>query len=198
MPRRSSARRRLVDAALDRMRARGYPSTTVDEICDAAGLSKGSFYHHFDTKQDLALAAVDACHEEIVARMNGSYAGVEEPRERAFGFLEHVESIWDELWARGSLLGGLASEVAETDPALRERIGDKFEDLGRRIAPLFAAIGGRPGTPDAEELAWTFLAMLEGSIVLARARDDASEIPAGIRAFRRHLEFLVDNTDRSV
>ena len=51
---------KLIEAALRLMLAKGYPATTVDEICASAGVSKGSFYHFFATKEELALAAVQA------------------------------------------------------------------------------------------------------------------------------------------
>ncbi|NJL31801.1 MAG: TetR/AcrR family transcriptional regulator, partial [Phycisphaerales bacterium] len=50
-------RQKLVDAALYIIRLKGYSATTVDDICNKAGLTKGSFFHHFASKQDLAVAA---------------------------------------------------------------------------------------------------------------------------------------------
>lgn len=52
-----SARARLLDAAVETIRTKGYSATTVDELCAAAGVTKGAFFHHFDTKEDLAVAA---------------------------------------------------------------------------------------------------------------------------------------------
>ena len=53
------SRTRILDAALDVFRAKGYAATRVEDICAAAGLTKGSFFHHFKTKEDLAVAAAD-------------------------------------------------------------------------------------------------------------------------------------------
>ena len=50
---------KLVDAAVSVVRAKGYAAARVDDICAAAGLTKGSFFHHFDSKEDLALAAAE-------------------------------------------------------------------------------------------------------------------------------------------
>src|SRR5258708_16551877 len=50
---------KFLDAALHVIRAKGYTATRLEDICEAAGLTKGSFFHHFESKEDLALAAAD-------------------------------------------------------------------------------------------------------------------------------------------
>ena len=54
---RGEARVALLDAALSEILARGYSATTVDDLCRAAGVTKGAFFHHFDSKEALAVAA---------------------------------------------------------------------------------------------------------------------------------------------
>src|SRR5277367_3573464 len=49
----------LLDAALSVFRAKGYSATRVEDICEAAELTKGSFFHHFKSKEDLAIAAAE-------------------------------------------------------------------------------------------------------------------------------------------
>ena len=57
---RGEGRARLLDAALTVIRAKGYADTTVDELCRAAGVTKGAFFHHFRSKEELAVAAAGA------------------------------------------------------------------------------------------------------------------------------------------
>ena len=53
-----TSKEKLVRAARKLMLAQGYPITSVDDILEAAGVSKGSFYHYFDSKEELALTAM--------------------------------------------------------------------------------------------------------------------------------------------
>ena len=56
---RHESKTKLLDATLHVIRAKGYSATRIEDVCEAAGLTKGSFFHHFDTKQALALAAAE-------------------------------------------------------------------------------------------------------------------------------------------
>ena len=79
----SDSRTRLLDAALATIRRKGYAATTVDDLCAATGLSKGSFFHHFKGKEDLALAAAQHWSDTTGALFaNAPYQQVADPRER--------------------------------------------------------------------------------------------------------------------
>jgi len=58
-----NSRTRLLAATVDLVRANGYAATRVDEICAAAGVTKGSFFHHFESKEELAIAAAGFWNE---------------------------------------------------------------------------------------------------------------------------------------
>ena len=70
-----SAKEKLLDASLSLIRERGFAATTVDELCTRAGVTKGAFFHHFASKEDLAVAAaLAAAREEVNLQMTRAAA----------------------------------------------------------------------------------------------------------------------------
>lgn len=188
----STIKDQLIQSALRLMLDKGYAGTTVDEICEAAGASKGSFYYFFDTKEDIGLAALESFYDGAQKLLqNGTYMEIEDPIERAFGYLDHAEAVSRKIWGDGCLLGTFATDLARTHPAIRKRVIALFERATAAVAQMFAPIAARRRKgPSAVQLAEQYLAILEGSIVLARAHDDWKRIPRGLQAFREYLRFL--------
>jgi TetR/AcrR family transcriptional repressor of nem operon len=190
----SDTKTRLLEATYGRMLSKGYPATTVDEICEAAGVSKGSFYHFFKSKQELALAMLE---HHTAGTMETLEAGLDltglSGAERAIRYVQHVEQGAEETWREGCLIGSFALELAETNPEIRARISQIFRDLAdhfeRIFTPLCQAHRG-PRTPAPRELAEQFIAVIEGGVVLSRAHMDRRFVPQAIRCFRRYLETL--------
>jgi TetR/AcrR family transcriptional repressor of nem operon len=188
-----TAKEKLTRAALELMLSRGYTATTVDEICGRAGLTKGSFYHCFTTKEDIGVAALELFHEDAFKRSAGTYTAIKDPVERAFGFLDHVEAAAKDIWGAGCLLGNFALELADTNPIIRKKVSGLLtkstDDLARIFEPI-AKLRKKGQGHSAVELAEHYLALIEGAIVLGKAHDDWKRIPKGIRQFRRYLECL--------
>jgi len=165
----------------------GYAATSVDDICSKSGVTKGSFYHFFATKEELGLAVLNGFYEEGVARVaSGAYAGMNDPYQRLLGLFDHLEAIGPDLWRHGCLMGNFACELAESSPLIRRRVAEIFEELVNRLAPVFRPIarGGR----EAAELAEQTLMVIEGAVIMARAHDDPRRIASGLRRFRHMIE----------
>jgi TetR/AcrR family transcriptional repressor of nem operon len=191
----NESRERLLAGAKQLFLARGYAGTTVDAICETAELTKGSFYHFFDSKEDLALAVLDWSLQrggQVLA--GGGHGRIADPVERAFAFLEHLEECSPELWSGGCLLGSFALELTDTNPRMQQAVAEMFQavtdDFAEKLQPIAALCQGKPA-PTAAELADTLLGTLEGSIVLAKAHRDPTRIPKAIRGFRLSLAGLV-------
>jgi TetR/AcrR family transcriptional regulator, transcriptional repressor for nem operon len=178
---RHESKTRLLNAALHVIRAKGYSATRVEDICEAAGLTKGSFFHHFNSKEDLALAAADYWTEGSDALfVSAPYHAPADPLDRLLSDFT-------------CLAGTMVQEVYNTHPELREACSRSICGHAATLVPdIEEAMRQRGMNPDwtAESLALYTQAAIQGAFILAKTRqirDIASEC---IDHLRRYLELL--------
>ena len=93
-PAQHESKSKLLDAALLVIRAKGYSATTVDDVCHTAGLTKGSFFHHFESKQDLALAAAALFSSQAEGLFaTAPYRALPDPVDRLLGYVDFRKAI---------------------------------------------------------------------------------------------------------
>ena len=189
------SKERILAGAKELFLSRGYAATTVDAICEKAGLTKGSLYYFFDSKEELGLAVLEwSLGRGVQMLANGPHAQIAEPVEKAFAFLEHLEECSPELWSGGCLLGSFAVELADTNSRMQQAVASMFQALAdefaEQVRPIAAQYRGKR-SPSADELADALLGTVEGSIILAKAHRDPTRIPRAIRAFRLSLATLI-------
>lgn len=178
------------------MLEKGYAATTVDEIVADAGVAKGSVYHFFDSKEAVGLEALEAYFRrggEVI--MRGPFATVDDPVKRAFALVDHVQAVSGQLWQHGCLAGSFATELAAVSPAIRDAIARWFTEFEKWLAGYLQPIAQAAGTSDVPtgvELAAQLLAVIEGGIIMGRARGDDTRLSAAIGEFRRYLVSLLD------
>jgi TetR/AcrR family transcriptional repressor of nem operon len=192
---RPNARDRLLDAAMQVIRAQGYSATTVDDICSAAGLTKGAFFHHFSSKEDLAVAA--AGHfSEMAERLFAAapYRELADPLDRLLGYIDFRSAILSgPIREFTCLLGTMVQEAYETHPAIRlacdtyisahaAEVAKDIEDAKARYAPQ--------AQWSAPSLALYTQAVLQGAFILAKARGGPEAARDAVSHLRRYVEFL--------
>jgi TetR/AcrR family transcriptional repressor of nem operon len=189
-----TAKDKIIEAAQFLMTGRGYSATTVDEIIDLAGVSKGSVYHSFKSKEELAITALEDYERkgwDILA--NGPYKDEPDPVKRAIGFVKFIEKKAPELWEHGCLLGSISMEVADRYPVLHDRIDELFDEFENGIAAVFIPalkvrkVRGITG----KDLARHMLAVIEGAIITAKSHRQKKFLVDGLKHFRRYLEMLL-------
>ncbi len=191
-------RQRIVDAAWTRLQTTGYHDTSVDDVCDEAGVSKGAFYGYFDTKQDLFLALLDeetaALHGVALELAREDLAGAERVRR----FVQTMLEVGDSA-GRVQLRADLWSELA-ADPVVRERFAEAVE---RRRAVLREWITRSIDAGDlaierrrANALASILIAMADG-LMLHRALDPRGFRWANIRAVFDALLAGIDSAPKA-
>lgn len=189
------ARNRLLDAAMQVIRAQGYAATTVDDICRAAGLTKGAFFHHFKSKEDMAVAAA-AHFSQMAGRLFGGapYHQAADPLDRLIGYIDFRAAIIDgPIPAFTCLLGTMVQEAYDTHPAIRSACDTYISaHVGRLAKDIEAAktLYAPEATWSAESLALYTQAVLQGAFVLAKAKGGPQVARACVAHLRRYIEFL--------
>lgn len=193
----SESKERLLSAAKALILAQGFAGTTVDEICGKAKLTKGSFYHFFKSKEELAVAVLEwSLKKGGEALADGPHATMPESVERAFAFLKHVEASASILWANGCILASFSLELAATNKKMQKVVSRMFRETEEFFASELEPVTGLvPGLPSAIELGEQYLSTLEGSIILAKAHRQPERIGRALRGFREHLAGLVTVTN---
>ena len=189
------SRTRLLDAALYVIRAKGYSAARVEDVCEAAGLTKGSFFHHFSSKEELALAAA----EHFAAFADGiftsaPYQALSDPLDRLLGYVDFRKAILQgELPEYTCLLGTMVQETYETHPAIR-KVCDRC--IGAHAATLVGDIEaavlkyGLSTDWTVESLAYYTQAVIQGAFILAKAQQSSQVAASCLDHLHRYLELL--------
>jgi len=180
MGRQSDARDRLIRSAGELWHKRSYADVGVSEICKHAEVQKGSFYHFFSSKQDLALAVIDeSWHRTGVGEIAPILTGPLPPLERLTRFLEGGLARQLELKeATGSTVGcsfgNMVVELATVDDVLRERLARLLDDWAGLIQHALDDAVAAGDLPDIDtwQAARAILAYVEGLGVTIKAKDD--------------------------
>jgi TetR/AcrR family transcriptional repressor of nem operon len=185
---------RLLEAGLTMLLERGYADLGIQAILEATSTPKGSFYHHFRSKEDFALQAVKRYMQEVHAGLDECLEDRSKPpldRVRAF-FLGTRDKYRSEGYL-GCFLGGLGQELSGTSEVFRATIQECFGQIAARIAICLAEAKGRgdlPADADPRGMADLLIDCWEGAALRCRLRRD----PAPLDAM---LDFYFDCAPRS-
>jgi TetR/AcrR family transcriptional regulator, transcriptional repressor for nem operon len=180
MGRVSNAKETLMTAVLELIWQGSYGATTIDQICERANVKKGSFYYFFDSKSDLAAAALEMSWLERKPEMDALFSPTVPPLERLRSFCELGYKKQAEIKCKcGCVLGcplfTLGSEVCNQEEKLHKKIK---EILGHHHTYIESAIRdahnlGLINAPDAASKARMLFAYSEGLMTQARILNDA-------------------------
>lgn len=191
---RGEARARLIEAARSLVRRKGFAATSIDDLCAAAGVTKGAFFHHFPTKEALGVALVDdwtlTTGEMFAAHDYNSHA---DPLSRVFAYLDLRRAILNQSVADFSCVAGTTvQEVFGTAPPIRDAAARSLQSGADHVrAHLAEALAQHP-VPGvtADSLAWQFQVATQGGIILAKAANDAGPAREAFDHLERYLRLL--------
>jgi TetR/AcrR family transcriptional repressor of nem operon len=186
---------KLLDAAVGVVRAKGYSATTVDDICGAAEVTKGAFFHHFKSKEDLAIAAAEHWGAVTTAAFaSAPYQSLSDPLDRVLAYVDFRKVILQGALSEYTcFVGTMIQEVYDTHPAIREAcektISDHTADIEADIAEAMRKYKIE-GEWTAKSLALYTQAVIQGAFILAKAKQGAQVASDCIDHLRRYIELL--------
>ncbi len=192
-----SARTKLLTAALSVIRAKGYAASSVDELCAAAGVTKGAFFHYFKSKDELAVAA--AVHwSETTGQLfaQAPFHDHADPLDRVLAYVAfRKQLIQGGIPEFTCLVGTMVQEAYDTSPAIRKACEQSIYGHAETLqADIEAAMRDRHINADwtAASLALHTQAVIQGAFILAKARSSASIAIESIDHLNRYIELLFD------
>ncbi len=199
---RHESKTRLLNAAVQVIRARGYSATRIEDICAAAGLTKGSFFHHFDSKEALALAAADYWIAGTTALFAcAPYRALADPLDRLLAYVDYRKALLvGELPDFTCLAGTMVQEIYDTHPAIRDACNRSISEHAATLVPdIEEAMRQRDMRPDwtAESLALYTQVTLQGAFILAKAKHNREVAAASVDHLRRYLKLLFSKRPRT-
>lgn len=192
MGRVSDAKERILASAQALFAGRGYGDVGVQELCEHAGVKKGSFYHFFDSKRDVVLAVIEAYGEWFDQVLCEALAAEVTPAARIARLLEvlhfrHQSRAKQCGRAEGCTVGNLALELSTHDETVRRRLQQTFERWAGAIESTLreAAEAGQLQRVDPAATALALVAYIEGATLLAKTFNDPAVLkrlePAALR-----------------
>ena len=196
-----SAKDKILEAALSVIRAKGYAATSVDDLCTAAGVTKGAFFHHFDSKEALAVAAADYWSELTGALFaEAPYHSHADPLDRVLGYIDFRKALLrGELPQFTCLVGTMVQETYDSSPAIRDACA---RSITGHVANLEADLGAAmakyriKSSCTAASLALYTQAVLQGAFIIAKANDNSKEAAACVDHLRRYVELLFNRPQK--
>lgn len=204
--RKPDAKAKLLAAALTLIRTKGYSATTVDELCAVAGVTKGAFFHHFKSKEDLGVAAADHWSEMTGALFaTAPYHDHADPLDRVLGYVAFRKALLQGAVPDFTcLVGTMLQEAYESSPAIRAACARSIGDHAATIeADIEAAIqnrglkGGMSPEWTAKSLALHTQAVLQGAFILAKATGGSAVVADSIDHLAGYLELLFNGNESS-
>lgn len=173
----SNKRQQIIELASALMHSKGYESTKLSDILEAAQIGKGQFYHYFSSKHELGLAVIDYFFDNWNRRLLKGILGSE--KDSAVKFNEMLEWVVNNQMSNqakcGCVFGNLAVEMSEHDEGFRQKVRAVFEVWADKLKPVLAGMitGSSQAKPEEiDKLAQGIVAMLEGGILLMKSKQD--------------------------
>jgi TetR/AcrR family transcriptional regulator, transcriptional repressor for nem operon len=195
MARTAPAREKILNAAFSMIRTKGYSATSVDDLCAEAGVTKGAFFHHFDSKDAMGVAAANHWSKVTDSFFaDAPYHQHSDPLVRVLGYLDFRRDILQGTLPEFTcLVGTMVQEVHQSSPAIAAACDASISGHARMIeADIAEAMKLRGIVVDwtAKSLALHTQAVLQGAFILAKAKGGPAIAAESIDHLKRYISLL--------
>ena len=198
-----TAKTKLLDAAIETVRAQGYAATSIDELCRKAGVTKGAFFHHFESKDALAVAAANHWSEMTGAMFAAApYHAHKDPLDRILGYIDLRRELLRGAPAEFTcFVGTTVQESFATNDGIRAACEASIFGHAATLADDIAAAQRQyrvKGAWTPMSLALHTQAVLQGAFILAKANGGAAVALDSIDHLRRYIELLFNGSKKEL
>jgi TetR/AcrR family transcriptional regulator, transcriptional repressor for nem operon len=177
MPR-ASVKGQIVAAAVETLHRKGFNGTSVQDITDAAKVPKGSFYNHFESKEELAVAALDRYWQLVLSGLRALSDARMPPVDRLKKYFQYLaERSRIHAYRPGCMIGNMSTEMADQSGMVRERLAIVLAAWSRAIESCVReaqADGSMRRDLDAGTIAAFLLNSWEGAVMRSKVDRDAA------------------------
>lgn len=191
----SLTKQKLLDAAQELMLAKGFTATSVDDVCAAAELTKGSFFHYFESKEHLGRLIAERFYAGARQMFESApFRQKKDPLDRIYGYIDfRIEMSRSPLAIKGCLLGTFVQELSQTHPGIRSVCAAGFDEhadfITQDLEEAKAKYAPRARWSP-QSLAEHLMAVMQGAIILAKAKQDRRVFEESLGHFKEYLKCL--------
>ena len=200
-PRALATRESITRAAAGLFALKGYHDTTLEEVRQAAEVTTGAFFHHFASKEDLGFAVLDRHMEKRRQELDRleqdmPAPGNDDPLALVFRRLDAISQMIASRKQRkgGCIIGNLSTSLSDTHEAFRQRLAQCFDEMAMEFQPNLdaaAKLHGSARRVDTKALARYIIAVIEGSIMLARTQRDMPGMAGNVENLKVYLKQIL-------
>ena len=193
----SLTKQKLLEAAQKLMLAKGYPVTTLDDICTAACVTKGSFFHYFKNKEELGRAVLEhSMVNQFQAMQSAAFIKKRDPLARVYGYVDFAIGMSkDPAIIHGCLLGGFSQDLSGSHPKIRvlcEHYFDQWAAALKLELDAAKALHTPRAVFDTQSLAEHFIVVVEGALILVKVKQDPKILEKQLLHFKHYLKHLFE------
>lgn len=196
---RPSARERLLQAAMTLVRTKGFAGTSVDDLCKAAGVTKGAFFHHFASKEALGVAAADYWSETTSALFaSAPYHAPEDPLDRVYAYLDFRAALVEgDIPEFTCLVGTMVQETYDLSDPIRQACNASITGHAETLeADIQAALDARGlgASYSASSLALLTQTVIQGGFITSKAKGGPEPVLDAIAHLKRYFAFILEGS----